>query len=78
VSSAPHATYDVSPDGKTFVMVRSSPAARVVVSRIRRDWSVGCGRGIGWVVRRAGPPVDCLWESAAAVVCADYRDSAPA
>jgi serine/threonine-protein kinase len=31
VSTAPHANYDVSPDGKTFVMVRSSPAARVVV-----------------------------------------------
>jgi serine/threonine-protein kinase len=31
VSTAPHANYDVSPDGKTFVMVRSSPAARVMV-----------------------------------------------
>jgi eukaryotic-like serine/threonine-protein kinase len=31
VGTAPHANYDVSPDGKTFVMVRSSPAARVVV-----------------------------------------------
>jgi serine/threonine-protein kinase len=31
VSTAPHANYGVSPDGKTFVMVRSSPAARVVV-----------------------------------------------
>jgi serine/threonine-protein kinase len=31
VSTAPHANYDISPDGKTFVMVRSSPAARVVV-----------------------------------------------
>jgi Tol biopolymer transport system component len=30
-STAPHANYAVSPDGKTFVMVRSSPAARVVV-----------------------------------------------
>src|SRR5262249_27484719 len=30
VSTAPHANYDISPDGKTFVMVRSSPAARVV------------------------------------------------
>jgi Tol biopolymer transport system component len=30
-STAPHANYGVSPDGKTFVMVRSSPAARVVV-----------------------------------------------
>jgi serine/threonine-protein kinase len=31
VSTAPHANYGVSPDGKTFVMVRSSPAARVMV-----------------------------------------------
>jgi len=31
VSTAPHANYDISPDGKTFVIVRSSPAARVVV-----------------------------------------------
>jgi eukaryotic-like serine/threonine-protein kinase len=31
VGTAPHANYDVSPDGRTFVMVRSSPAARVVV-----------------------------------------------
>jgi hypothetical protein len=31
VTCAPHANYDVSPDGRTFVMVRSSPAARVVV-----------------------------------------------
>ena len=30
-STAPHANYDISPDGKSFVMVRSSPAARVVV-----------------------------------------------
>jgi serine/threonine-protein kinase len=27
----PHANYDISPDGKTFVMVRRSPAARVMV-----------------------------------------------
>jgi dipeptidyl aminopeptidase/acylaminoacyl peptidase len=31
VGTAPHANYDISPDGKTFVMVRSSPAARVMV-----------------------------------------------
>ncbi len=31
VSTSPHANYGVSPDGKTFVMVRSSPAARVMV-----------------------------------------------
>ena len=31
VSSSPHANYDISPDGKTFVMARRSPAARIVV-----------------------------------------------
>jgi Tol biopolymer transport system component len=31
VGTAPHANYDISPDGKTFVMVRRSPAARVMV-----------------------------------------------
>ena len=31
VSSNPHANYDVSPDGRTFVMVRRSPANRIVV-----------------------------------------------
>ena len=31
VGTSPHANYDVSPDGKTFVMVRRSPAARIVV-----------------------------------------------
>jgi serine/threonine-protein kinase len=31
VGTAPHANYGVSPDGRTFVMVRSSPAARVMV-----------------------------------------------
>ena len=31
VGTNPHANYDISPDGKTFVMVRSSPAARIVV-----------------------------------------------
>ena len=31
VATNPHANYDVSPDGKTFVMVRRSPAARIVV-----------------------------------------------
>jgi Tol biopolymer transport system component len=29
--TSPHANYDISPDGKTFVMVRRSPAARVMV-----------------------------------------------
>jgi tRNA A-37 threonylcarbamoyl transferase component Bud32 len=31
VGTGPHANYDISPDGKTFVMVRRSPAARIVV-----------------------------------------------
>ncbi len=31
VGSGPHANYDISPDGKTFVMVRRSPAARIMV-----------------------------------------------
>jgi Tol biopolymer transport system component len=31
VGTAPHANYGVSPDGKTLVMVRRSPAARIVV-----------------------------------------------
>jgi serine/threonine-protein kinase len=31
VATSPHANYDVSPDGKTFVMVRRSPSARIVV-----------------------------------------------
>jgi Tol biopolymer transport system component len=31
VGSSPHANYDVSPDGRSFVMVRRSPAARIIV-----------------------------------------------
>jgi hypothetical protein len=31
VATGPHANYDISPDGKTFVMVRRSPAARIMV-----------------------------------------------
>jgi Tol biopolymer transport system component/tRNA A-37 threonylcarbamoyl transferase component Bud32 len=31
VATNPHANYDLSPDGKTFVMVRRSPAARIMV-----------------------------------------------
>jgi serine/threonine-protein kinase len=31
VGTSPHANYDISPDGKTFVMVRRSPAARIMV-----------------------------------------------
>jgi eukaryotic-like serine/threonine-protein kinase len=31
VGTTPHAGYDISPDGKTFVMVRRSPAQRIMV-----------------------------------------------
>ncbi|HEY8256415.1 MAG TPA: protein kinase [Gemmatimonadales bacterium] len=31
VGSQPHSNYDISPDGKTFVMIRRSPATRIVV-----------------------------------------------
>jgi serine/threonine-protein kinase len=31
VPATPHANYDISPDGKTFVMVRRSPSTRIVV-----------------------------------------------
>jgi Tol biopolymer transport system component/tRNA A-37 threonylcarbamoyl transferase component Bud32 len=31
VGTGPHANYDISPNGKTFAMVRRSPAARIVV-----------------------------------------------
>jgi eukaryotic-like serine/threonine-protein kinase len=31
VGTGPHANYDISPDGKAFVMVRRSPSARIVV-----------------------------------------------
>jgi serine/threonine-protein kinase len=31
VGTAPHANYDISPDGRTFAMVRRSPATRIVV-----------------------------------------------
>ena len=31
VATGPHANYDISPDGKTFVVVRRSPSARIVV-----------------------------------------------
>jgi serine/threonine-protein kinase len=31
VGTGPHANYDISPDGKRFVMVRRSPAARIMV-----------------------------------------------
>ena len=31
VATGPHANYDIAPDGKTFVMVRRSPAARIMV-----------------------------------------------
>jgi Tol biopolymer transport system component len=31
VGSSPHVNYDISPDGRTFVMVRRSPATRIMV-----------------------------------------------
>jgi dipeptidyl aminopeptidase/acylaminoacyl peptidase len=31
VSSSPHSNYDISPDGRTFVMVRQNPATRIIV-----------------------------------------------
>ena len=31
VSSAPHPNYDISPDGRTFAMVRQNPATRIIV-----------------------------------------------
>jgi len=30
-TATPHANYDISPDGKTFVMVRLNPASRIMV-----------------------------------------------
>jgi serine/threonine-protein kinase len=48
VATNPHANYDVSPDGRTFVMVRRSPAARIVVLQnlpaiVRRLQGEGAG-----------------------------------
>ena len=31
VPSVPHANYDVSPDGSTFVMVRRNPASHIII-----------------------------------------------
>ena len=31
VGSVPHANYDISPDGRTFAMVRRSPGSHIVV-----------------------------------------------
>jgi hypothetical protein len=31
VNSTPHRNYDISPDGKTFVMVRFNPSTRIMV-----------------------------------------------
>jgi hypothetical protein len=31
VGTAPHANFDISPDGHTFAMVRRSPGSRIVV-----------------------------------------------
>ncbi len=30
-TATPHSNYDVSPDGKTFVMVRFNPSSRIMV-----------------------------------------------
>ena len=30
-TSVPHANYDISPDGRTFAMVRQNPATRIIV-----------------------------------------------
>ena len=30
-TATPHSNYDISPDGKTFVMVRLNPASRIMV-----------------------------------------------
>ena len=49
IGTAPHANYDVSPDGRTFVMVRRSPATRIVVIQnlpglVRQLRAAGSGR----------------------------------
>ncbi len=49
LGTAPHANYDISPDGRTFVMVRRSPATRIVVIQnlrelVRRLRAAGAGR----------------------------------
>jgi serine/threonine-protein kinase len=49
VGTAPHANYDISPDGRSFAMVRRSPANRIVVIQnlpglIRRLQSAGDAR----------------------------------
>ena len=31
VGTTPHSNYDISPDGREFVMVRRSPATRIMV-----------------------------------------------
>ena len=31
VAGAPHSNYDISPDGRTFAMVRQNPATRIIV-----------------------------------------------
>ena len=31
IGAGPHANYDVSPDGRTFAMVRQNPASRIIV-----------------------------------------------
>ncbi len=31
IGTTPHANYDLSPDGRTFVMVRRSPSTRIMI-----------------------------------------------
>jgi hypothetical protein len=48
VGATPHVNYDISPDGRTFVMVRRSPATRIMVLQnlpqlVRASPGVGSG-----------------------------------
>jgi serine/threonine-protein kinase len=45
VSTTPHANYDVSPDGRTFVMVRRSPATRIMIIQNLPELVRRLGRG---------------------------------
>jgi hypothetical protein len=49
IGSAPHANYDISPYGRSFVMVQRSPASRIVVLQnlpelLRRLRTAGASR----------------------------------
>ena len=45
VGTNPHANYDISPDGSTFVMVRRSPATRIVIIQNLPELVRRLGRG---------------------------------